>query len=99
MRLIDADELAVQIRDYVFHDFIDEFWGVMQCIGEAPTIEVQRTGIWIPYGNDWSAKSGVTCSECGFTTENKLHRFVGRAFAFCPNCGADMRMKEEWVKS
>ena len=48
-RLIDADALAVQIRDNVFHDFTDEFWGVMQCIREQPTIEPERkTGEWIP---------------------------------------------------
>ena len=94
MRPIDAYALAVQIRDKVFHDFTDEFWGVMQCIREAPTVGAQRTGKWIPYGDDWSAQSGVRCSECGFTTENKLHRFIGRAFAFCPNCGAKMEYEE-----
>ena len=79
MRLIDAYTLAVQIRDNVFHDFTDEFWGVMQCIREAPTIEPERkTGRWIP-----NSPVTMKCDQCGFVIKDwDWHRFN-----FCPNCG------------
>ena len=93
MRLIDVDALAVQIRDKVFHDFTDEFWGVMQCIGDAPTIEpMRKRGKWISAD---AIFGGVPfyCSECG---ENTRDTVMGKPrWNYCPNCGADMRGEEE----
>lgn len=89
MRLIDAYTLAVQIRDNVFHDFTDEFWGVMQCIREAPTIEPERkTGRRISL-DDFCGKYnayGYKCSECGEYSEYEEN--------YCPNCCADMKGDE-----
>lgn len=54
----------------------------------------RKKGIWFPYDDDYSATTGVKCSECGFTMENKLHNYTGINFAFCPNCGANMKYEE-----
>lgn len=91
MRPIDAYTLAVQIRDNVFHDFTDEFWGVMQCIREAPTIEPERkTGRWKMESDPYGFFEEIpVCSECGCTTEMR------KTYNFCPNCGADMRGEQD----
>ena len=85
MRLIDACALAVQIRDNVFHDFTDEFWGVMQCIREAPIVEPkQKTGRWLA-----NSFHEVYCDQCGFYFDIMKNEFIDK-MKFCPNCGAGM---------
>lgn len=59
-----------------------------------------RMGHWICHEEEFNAlgvavKGGVKCSECGYTTHNKLHMEIGCPFKFCPNCGADMRKEGE----
>lgn len=77
MRMIDADALMQDIEKYHLSDGKFQHWVEVQ-----PTIEERKTGKWI-------GKYPVTsiCSECGFLiNDSKV-----RVFAFCPNCGADMR--------
>lgn len=54
-----------------------------------------KHGYWICHKEVFNAfgvaVSGVKCSECGYTTHNKLHVEIGCPFKFCPNCGADMK--------
>ena len=95
-RYIDADALAVQIRDNVFHDFTDEFWGVMQCIGDSPTEDVvpvvhahwerhfKRQGV---YEDLW-----LYCTNCNSRTSEEYAPYW---WLYCPHCGA--RMDEEVV--
>ena len=57
----------------------------VKAIKQLPSIQPKR-GRWI-------GKYPVTsaCSECGFL----IHDSKVKAFAYCPNCGADMRQREE----
>ena len=48
----------------------------------APTIEPKR-GEWIPVDNGHHVRCSE-CGRCGFASNN-----------FCPNCGADMRGKDD----
>ena len=79
-RMIDADDLLTAFP------IGDEPTVTIACIRATikhmPTIEERKAGKWI-------GKYPVTsiCSECGFLiNDSKV-----RVFAFCPNCGADMR--------
>ena len=84
--MIDADKLkkdilALQDCCNGFSDTYDKAC-IIGVIDEQPTIEERKAGKWI-------GKYPVTsiCSECGFLiNDSKV-----RVFAFCPNCGADMR--------
>lgn len=96
MRLIDADALKDKLQQH--YDFYVMAWGgfgkmpigekkrvdeINNCIGEvvnAPTIEPKR--------GEWIDKDGVKkCNLCGWLTTNQ-------GYAFCPNCGTDMRIVE-----
>ena len=43
------------------------------------------------FGCEYRPKEGVRCSNCGYAFKKNL-LWVDN---FCPNCGADMRKKEE----
>ena len=81
MRLIDADALIVEIREYE-RDSICTF-DYKEIVRKQPTIEERKTGEWT---------SEEACEFCGFQPwyENDIH-----TLSFCPNCGADMRGDEE----
>ena len=94
-RYIEADALKETIDREIFrHETIDH---VFQIIDDAPTIEPKR-GKWIDKGwkGDWQFETDgrgncwyeYECSECGF-------RNKGGKSNFCPNCGADMRGKDD----
>ena len=81
MRLIDSDLLEPDA------DYDDgEFWAVsMTQIENAPTIEPKK-GRWIDKSNGIEGAWNY-CSVCG---EQAID-----LYDFCPNCGADMRQREE----
>ena len=102
-RLIDADKLQKAIpseEDNItgmgmtyderkaYNDGIDEQW---KKIVNAPTIEPERKkGKWIPH--EGSKFVGFPymhyeCSECRVFEPTETN--------FCPNCGADMRQRED----
>ena len=95
MRVIDADELKVQIhsRCDVCNDK-DTAWCEHCCsvndwedyIDNAPTVEERPKGKWYyNYQNGWH------CSICNKSVKD-MPTVMGKAdFNFCPNCGADMR--------
>jgi rubredoxin len=77
------------------------YLNAIECIEEEPSAEPKR-GKWMPctksgmiaselvlaQGGKWY---GFKCSECGFI-------YKGNALtesAYCPNCGADMRMEDD----
>lgn len=76
-----------ELKEKVFRNYTDEFWGAMQVLDELPSAQPERkTGHWIRV-----AGMNECCSAC-----NKyfpLSYFTGRPFDinYCPNCGADMR--------
>lgn len=81
MRLIDADEFGVIALQGKSEEFLEGVLFMFDKIHEAPTIEERPHGEW---------KADGTCSECGvYSSLNKSVTY------FCPNCGADMRVKNE----
>ena len=74
-------------------------YGYEKKIAELPSIQPKpQTGHWITHEEQFNAlgiaiKGGVKCSECGYTTHNKLHMEIGCPYKYCPNCG--VRMIEE----
>ena len=91
MRLIDADALIERIQ-YSFHnherariDTVTETFLSEDC---SPTIEARPVvrGEW-----EMDAKNHCHCSNChdGRNIETQI------GWNYCPNCGADMRPKEE----
>lgn len=79
MRLIDADALQVEYKQY--HDGKRSL-----LIDTAPTIEPRPRGEWV-----YNSPVTMKCDLCGFVIKDwDWHRFN-----FCPNCGADMRQREE----
>ena len=61
------------------------------------TLKQESTGHWIIHEEQFNAlgiavKGGVKCSECGYTTHNKLHMDIGCPYKYCPNCGAKMEV-------
>ena len=79
MRLIDADEVLARIENPYQRAEIARW------LRDAPTIEERKKGKWIPFDYPW-----YRCSECGAVRENKS--FLEN---YCPNCGADMRGRED----
>ena len=108
MRTIDADALKEKISaDTSLHTWTHEYgtaipieW-IRSCIDNAPTVEYtfeeafQKTvceqKLYCPIRpkGEWIEDSGnIACSHCHTIW---LYRYTD----FCPNCGADMRGKEE----
>lgn len=91
MRLIDADRLKRQVEGRSWRAK-EKF---IELIDNAPTIEAEpvKRGKWI-YDNQfhWYRAS---CSECGYkrVTDIKAEKWNG--WKYCPNCGAQMDLKEE----
>ena len=88
MRLIDADALMPNAEYKGRYDVVTAY-----DIANAPTIELERKkGKWNTYYhgvNDFT----FSCNQCGYSAPYGLYGgiYSQRKFAFCPNCGADMR--------
>lgn len=96
-RLIDADALNDMInRSYPMTDRIDVHNGYAICqemIKQLPTIEERKRGEWIEE-NRRPRSMMFYCSECHRTAYDPQNHHGGQKrcrYAFCPNCGADMR--------
>lgn len=82
-----------------------EVKAVDECLEEVKKLQSvtePKTGHWITHEEQFNAlgmavKGGVKCSECGYTTHNKLHMEIGCPYKFCPDCGCRMveTQKEE----
>lgn len=97
MRLIDADALKKKFPKNDMCDY-EEF---CEFIDNAPTVtnvEVEKEFPHFfrrPHGEWVDTASGYKCSVCGkendYAYDEYKHKFTDY---FCPNCGADMRGKE-----
>lgn len=70
----------------------------MNSVAELPPAEPERIrGRWV-YGEDELGIDGYQCNKCGFVVPWYYARtsidFV-KDYHFCPNCGADMRGKQD----
>ena len=63
-----------------------------------PSAQPQRMrGKWT-YGEDEYSIDGYHCDKCGFFVPwDYTHKFIDfiKDYHFCPNCGADMRGKQD----
>jgi hypothetical protein len=97
-RYIDAEALKSQITRYhmsltprYISKLVDaEIGDIIDIVDEQPTIEARPVvrGEWI----DGFFKDTVECSVC---FEKGVCKCYETRHNFCPNCGADMRPKEE----
>lgn len=95
MRLIDADALIAEY-DRVH---VGEPGGARKLMEDAPTIEERKTGKWI-WDGESQREYPYKCSECGkinyyaflYDAETRAYKQQDN---YCPNCGADMRRREQ----
>ena len=94
MRLIDADVIYSEMKDYYFthrdeHDASWEggFGKCMNMIPKAPTSDLQL-GKWIWDGDIFDLEKEYICSECRCYALEKDGTQIRSSF--CPNCGAKM---------
>ena len=83
--LISRQQAIDALKEKVFHNLSDEFYGAMQVLDELPSAQPTikpRKGKWI-YSREYGTAKIWTCSECGWNDIGEWN--------FCPNCGADMR--------
>lgn len=95
MRLIDADWVFGHLKPY---DPSDEEWSVTggtalrlihKAVDNAPTVNVEP----VVHGR-WKASSVLLeCQNCG-EIYSRLGGNGGKAWNYCPNCGASMDYKE-----
>ena len=67
-----------------------DFVGLIDNIKGMPSVNPQKIGHWVQYGNSWEDK--FKCSECGKEQPKILcgERIIGHWSDYCPNCGAKM---------
>ena len=99
MRLIDADALKDRLQALSYDDWnqgASTTWAnaYAECadmVEDMPTIEPERkTGKWI---RDVTYYPRYHCSQCGEKTDNTI--MGAPRYKYCPNCGADMRGKQD----
>lgn len=88
MRLIDADAFEVVVLQDVSNEFAEGVQYAMELLDKAPTIEARPVvrGEWVDLGRNYYTVVSQ-CSECGAKYDFRS--------PYCPNCGAEMRTKEE----
>ena len=91
--LISRQAAIDALKEKVFHNLSDEFYGAMQVLDELPSVQPERkTGHWIK-----TARWGRVyyCNQCrNYLDFDGVN--AGRGSTnFCPNCGADMRGEQD----
>ena len=82
--LISRQQAIDALKEKVFHNLSDEFYGAMQVLDALPSVQPERKkGTWT---------KDASCPFCGFQPwyERDIH-----TLSFCPNCGEDMRGETE----
>ena len=100
---IDALLEEVRLVDgyYVENDEVIDKDDAIEAIRLLPSVTPKRkTGKWIEYDSDEDKYDVIKCPCCKHTfTVDAYHwtdiGFVKDDFKYCPNCGADMRQREE----
>lgn len=83
-------------------DYSDKLWKAAYERGKRDAQSERKTGEWeeiaviadaydISGAKTWASR--IKCDQCGFTTTVIEGHFS--QYNFCPNCGADMRHREE----
>lgn len=107
MRMIDADALMEAMYHRAFETDGDTMWqsgcwvryrAIEQTVKEQPTIKPERKkGKWNVYYHGVDEKYTYSCNQCGYGAPYGLYggEYSQKKWAFCPNCGADMRGGQE----
>lgn len=108
-RLIDADAFIQMMEKKYNHAVLLDQFVLMACrngIAAMPTIE-PKIGKWIKARGSWCTPGGDPvweCSECGkgvhvYGIEHGTYGsdVADDQWVACPNCGADMRSKENEI--
>ena len=90
--IISRQQAIDALKEKVFHNLSDEFYGAMQVLDELPSVQPERkTGRWIPTTN---GRGGHECSRC--------HEYAPcyqdgseHLSTFCVLCGAKMEEGEQ----
>ena len=93
MRLIDADAIKIPKGFFETVDNVPKFY---DWLDDQPTIEAEpvKHGRWIV--SLFPGSEHVSCSECGAEYYEDDLLLGGNEFPrYCPNCGAEMDLKEE----
>ena len=89
MRLIDGDELIMNIRNHILYDS-DNGWDryndgldtAIEEITDMPTVEKQAKWVVKSERTAFGRKYYICCSVCGQEYEKNVN--------YCPNCGSRM---------
>ena len=91
--LISRQAAIDALKEKVFHNLTDEFYGAMQVLDELPSAQPERKkGKWIRHDEIKNVYGGICieCSECGekYVVQHILDE------KYCRNCGAKMEVGE-----
>ena len=91
-RPTERDSLIIAVRKAF--ESLEQFGNAEQLPSAQPE---RKRGKWV-YAEDEYGIDGYHCNQCGFFVPwDYTHKFINyiEDYHFCPNCGADMRQREE----
>ena len=92
-RYIDADAMRQEWLENGENEYVYDTNAVLDSIDQQPTIEARPVvrGEW-----DEDKYSFCNyCTQCGLIIERGCIKWKTGELNYCPNCGADLRTKEE----
>ena len=91
-RCIDADAF---LKEYC-EPYPHIYKAMSRAMAEAPSIDIEpKRGKWIDLSDQWGLEGTFKCSACGELWSLIDGTPQDNGMNFCPNCGADMRGKDD----
>lgn len=103
--LISRQAAIEAMKEKVFHNLTDEFYGVMQVLDELSAADVRENvkGKWV-YEDEYYQDDGTHvvvgyphCSVCNYEPYYPDDERIDECTPFCPNCGAKMQIAKQIV--
>ena len=98
---VNRADVEIEIANLLKRVFVEYEDIAKKVTAKLPSVTPkQKTGKWIEYDSDEDKYDVIKCPCCKHTfTVDAYHwadiGFVKDDFKFCPNCGTDMRQREE----